>query len=169
MVKRLPYWGKLAYGVGAGGYGLIDRIMVTWLMYFYVLEPIRGQVALISGFAFGVVMFLGRVVDAIADPLFARWSDNHRGRLGRRIPFMLYSGVLYVAVFIALFYPPVAGESPVNQVYLALMLGLTSPHSRRMSVLTWLCFPSSRVPPRTASIWPHGKRFSASWASPVQP
>lgn len=124
MVKRLPYWGKLAYGVGAGGYGLIDRIMVTWLMYFYVLEPIKGQTALISGFAFGVVMFLGRIVDAIADPLFARWSDNHRGRLGRRIPFMLYSGVLYVAVFIALFYPPVAGESLVNQVYLTLLLGL---------------------------------------------
>ena len=57
MVKRLPYWGKLAYGVGAGGYSLIDRIMVTWLI-LYVLEPIRGQTALISGFAFGVVMFL---------------------------------------------------------------------------------------------------------------
>ncbi|NLH13288.1 MAG: hypothetical protein GX476_02355, partial [Firmicutes bacterium] len=56
MVKKLPFWGKLAYGVGAGGYSLIDRIMVTWLMYFYVLTPIRGTEALISGFAFGVVM-----------------------------------------------------------------------------------------------------------------
>lgn len=124
MVKKLPFWGKLAYGVGAGGYSLIDRTMVTWLMYFYVLTPIRGTEALISGFAFGVVMFLGRVVDAIADPLIARWSDNHSGRLGRRIPFMLYSGVLYVAVFLALFYPPVSGQSVLNSTYLALMLGL---------------------------------------------
>lgn len=124
MVKRLPYWGKLAYGIGAGGYSLIDRIMVTWLMYYYVLTPIKGKDPLISGFAFGIIMFLGRVVDAIADPLIARWSDNHSGRLGRRIPFMLYSGILYTAVFIALFYPPVAGESLLNSVYLVLMLGL---------------------------------------------
>ena len=59
MVKKLPYWGKLAYGIGAGGYSLIDRIMVTWLMYFYVLTPIKGEEALISGFAFGIIMFLG--------------------------------------------------------------------------------------------------------------
>ena len=124
MVKKLPYWGKLAYGAGAGGYSLIDRIMVTWLMYYYVLTPIKGTEALISGFAFGIVMFLGRVVDAIADPLIARWSDNHSSRLGRRIPFMLYGGVLYTAVFTALFYPPVSGESVVNAVYLTVMLGL---------------------------------------------
>jgi MFS family permease len=42
------------------------------------------------------------VVDAVADPLTARWSDNYSGRLGHRIPFMLYSGVLYTAVFLAL-------------------------------------------------------------------
>lgn len=124
MVKKLPGWGKLAYGVGAGGFSLIDRIMVTWLMYYYVLTPIKGKEALISGVAFGIIMFLGRVVDAIADPIIARWSDNHGGRLGRRIPFMLYSGILYTAVFIALFYPPVAGKSPLNSVFLTLMLGL---------------------------------------------
>jgi len=124
MAKKLSTCGKLAYGVGAGGYSLIDRIMITWLMYYYVLTPIKGKEALISGVTFGIVMFLGRVVDAIADPLIARWSDNHSGRLGRRIPFMLYSGVLYVAVFIALFYPPIAGESPWNTVYLTLMLAL---------------------------------------------
>ena len=36
----------------------------------------------------------------------------------------LYSGILYTAVFIALFYPPVAGKSPLNSVFLTLMLGL---------------------------------------------
>ena len=74
MVKKLSPWGKLAYGIGAGGFSLIDRIMVTWLMYYYVLTPIKGKEALITGVAFGVVMFLGRVVDAVADPLIARWS-----------------------------------------------------------------------------------------------
>ncbi len=124
MVKKLPGWGKLAYGIGAGGFSLIDRVMVTWLMYFYVLTPIKGKEALISGVTFGIIMFLGRIVDAVADPIIARWSDNHGGRLGRRIPFMLYSGLIYTAVFIALFYPPAAGESSTNNIYLTLMLGL---------------------------------------------
>jgi len=49
MAKKLSTCGKLAYGVGAGGYSLIDRIMITWLMYYYVLTPIKGKEALISG------------------------------------------------------------------------------------------------------------------------
>ncbi len=124
MVKKLSPWGKLAYGIGAGGFSLIDRIMISFLLHYYLIKPIRGDQPLVAPMVFGVVMFLGRVVDAVADPLIARWSDNHGGRLGRRIPFMLYSGIFYVAVFIALFYPPVAGESPINSIYLTLMLGL---------------------------------------------
>ncbi len=124
MLKKLPTLGKVAYGIGAGGWSLIDRIMVTWLFYFYVVSPIRGEKALVSGVVFGIIMFLGRVVDAVADPIVARWSDNLDSRLGRRIPFMLYSGFLYTLVFIALFYPLTEGESLVNNVYLTLMLGL---------------------------------------------
>ena len=124
MLKKLPFLGKIAYGIGAGGWSLIDRIMVTWLFYFYVVSPIKGDKALVSGVVFGVIMFLGRVVDAVADPLVARWSDNLDSRLGRRIPFMLYSGLLYTLVFIALFYPITQGESLINNVYLTIMLGL---------------------------------------------
>ena len=124
MLKKLPTLGKVAYGIGAGGWSLIDRIMVTWLFYFYVVSPIRGEKALVSGVVFGIIMFLGRVVDAVADPIVARWSDNLDSRLGRRIPFMLYSGLIYTLVFIALFYPLTEGESMVNNVYLTLMLGL---------------------------------------------
>lgn len=124
MVKRLPFWGKLVYGAGSGGFGLIDRVLITYLLYYYVINPIRGDEVLVSAMAFGVIMFLGRVVDAVADPIIARWSDNYHSRMGRRVPFMLISGVLYVAVFVALFYPPVAGKSAVNNVYLAVMLGI---------------------------------------------
>ena len=105
-------------------FGLIDRVFITYLMYYYVIKPIRGDEPLVSAFAFGIIMFLGRVVDAIADPVIARWSDNFNSPLGRRTPFMLWSGILYVAVFIALFYPPVAGNSMINNIYLTVLLGL---------------------------------------------
>ena len=123
-VKQLPLWGKIAYGAGAGGFSLIDRILITWLFYFYITSPIEGVEALMPPFLFGVIMFFGRAVDALADPIVARWSDNFSGRLGRRMPFMLFSGIAYTAVFILLFYPPVAGISTMNSIYVALMLGL---------------------------------------------
>jgi glycoside/pentoside/hexuronide:cation symporter, GPH family len=55
--------------------------------------------------------------------LVALWSDNHTGRLGRRTPFLLAGGILYVAVFVALFYPPAASHGTANTVYLLLMAG----------------------------------------------
>lgn len=123
-LKQLPLWGKVAYGAGAGGFSLIDRVLITWLFYYYITSPLEGVDALMPPFVFGVIMFFGRAVDALADPVIARWSDNYSGRLGRRIPFMLFSGIAYAAVFILLFYPPVAAKSPLNSVYVALFLGL---------------------------------------------
>ncbi len=122
-VKQLPLWGKIAYGAGAGGFSLIDRVLITWLFYYYITSPLEGVEALMPPFVFGLIMFFGRVLDALADPVIARWSDNYSGRLGRRIPFMLFSGVAYTAVFILLFYPPVAAKSALNSVYVAIFLG----------------------------------------------
>ncbi|MBW6464347.1 MAG: MFS transporter, partial [Firmicutes bacterium] len=122
--KQLPLWGKIAYGAGAGGFSLIDRVMITWLFYFYITNPLEGVDSLMPPFVFGIIMFFGRAVDAVADPVIARWSDNYRGRLGRRMPFMLFSGVAYAIVFILLFSPPVAAKSALNSVYVAALLGL---------------------------------------------
>lgn len=118
-VKKLPFAGKMFYAASSAGWAMIDRIVVTWLLFFYVSADGGGP--LLSSFVFGAIMILGRVVDAAADPLIALWSDNHRGRLGRRMPFLLAGGVLYVAVFIALFHPPASASGAVNIVFLAAL------------------------------------------------
>jgi len=123
-LKQLPLWGKIIYGAGSGGFSLVDRVLITWLFYYYITSPVEGVEALMPPFAFGIIMFLGRAIDAIADPVIARWSDNYRGRLGRRMPFMLFSGAAYVVVFVLLFYPPVAETSALNTVYLAFLLAV---------------------------------------------
>jgi hypothetical protein len=51
MAKTLPPWGKLAYGIGAGGFSLIDRIMVSFLMHYYLINPIKGETALVAPLA----------------------------------------------------------------------------------------------------------------------
>lgn len=113
---------KVAYGVGAGGWVIVDRVMIAWLYYFYVTTRADAGDALMAPLVFSGLMLAGRVVDAVADPVIARWSDNHGGARGRRIPFMAVSALPYAVVFVALFYPPVAGRSPWNAVWLAVLL-----------------------------------------------
>ncbi len=124
MVKQLPLSGKILYGAGAGGWNLIDRLLITYLLYYYVINPIRGEDILVSPLVFGIIMFFGRFVDAVADPLIGRFSDNHSGKNGRRIPFMVFSAIPYAAIFIALFYPPFDGSSIFNDIYLTILLAL---------------------------------------------
>ena len=37
---------------------------------------------------FGLVLAVGRIFDAVTDPLIASWSDRSNYKGGRRIPFM---------------------------------------------------------------------------------
>ncbi|MBS4032559.1 MAG: MFS transporter [Clostridiales bacterium] len=122
MVKKLPLSGKILYAASSAGWAMIDRVVITWLFFYYVTAT-DSRGVLMQSAVFGSIMVFGRIVDAIADPLIALWSDNFRGRLGRRMPFLLAGGFLYVLVFIALFYPPVAAESKWNVLYLLLMMG----------------------------------------------
>ena len=119
----LPRSVVLAYGVGGTGWVLVDRLVLTWLYVAYVTAPDGGEPLLLP-LAFGALMFAGRVVDAVADPLIARWSDSHRGRRGRRIPFLSISALPYVVVFVALFFPPVDGRSGWNALHLGVLLAL---------------------------------------------
>lgn len=123
-VPRLSLKHKILYGAGSGGWSLIDRLLFTWIYTFYISGSLERGEPLMQPLLFSVIMFMGRSVDAVADPLIARYSDNHGGKRGRRIPFMTVSGIFYVIVFIALFYPVNPGQSTWNSVYLALMLGL---------------------------------------------
>lgn len=120
----LPGWVVVAYGTGATGWTLVDRVVLTWLYFFYVTAPPGADEPLMLPLVFSVIMLAGRVVDAVADPVIARLSDNHRGRRGRRSPFLLLSALPYVAITVALFHPPVAGRSPVNAIYLGVGLAL---------------------------------------------
>jgi glycoside/pentoside/hexuronide:cation symporter, GPH family len=120
----LPRWVVAAYGAGAAGWVLVDRVLLTWLYFFYVTARDTTSDALMLPLVFSAIMLGGRVVDAVADPVIARLSDNHRGRRGRRLPFLLISAVPYVVVYVALFHPPVAEASPLNAIYLGVGLAL---------------------------------------------
>ena len=122
--RGLPRWVKFGFGAGQGGATVMERLLFIWLYFFWVQRGVEDGGPLIAPVVFGLLVLGGRVIDAVTDPLVARWSDGHRGRLGRRRPFMIWSGLPLVVVSGALFFPPEAGPSVANTVYLGVGLAV---------------------------------------------
>jgi len=129
-VERFPLWGQILYSSGYIGFTIADRIWVTFMLYFYLPPKESGMTELISNKTFlwvltvaGLATIFGRIVDAIANPLVASWSDNSTSRLGRRKVFLVYGGLPLMLATVLLFFPPSTQATMGNAFYMALMLG----------------------------------------------
>ena len=114
----------ILYAFGYTGIALFTQVVAMWAMYFYAPPVDVGRVAYVPVLTFGLILGIGRVVDAFTDPLVANWSDNLRSRWGRRIPFLALGGVPLSIFFILLWRPPVEGHATVNSIYLLLVISL---------------------------------------------
>lgn len=112
------------YALGTGAGYIFSTTVVTWIMYFYMPPEGSGRIPLISLGAFTAIMFLGRIVDALADIPVAYYSDRTYGRLGRRIPYILFGGLPCFIVFLLLWMPPGAPGSFANVVWFAVTVNL---------------------------------------------
>jgi len=116
----LSLFRKLAYTTGYLGTMLTGELAAMWIIFFYAPPQgiVYAPIALV-----GAVVFFGRVVDALADPLVGYSSDRFQSRFGRRIPFIAAGAPLLALSLIFLFHPPVPETSILNAIYLALVLG----------------------------------------------
>ncbi len=125
---------RLLYNASTAGWSLLDSVFLTFYVAF-LLPPkekiAEGMVAFISNERFlgiftvlGAVMIFGRIVDAVADPLVAYWSDRSRSALGRRRLFLILGSLPLAVSPVLVFYPPIPATSWINGVYLAAVFGL---------------------------------------------
>jgi GPH family glycoside/pentoside/hexuronide:cation symporter len=84
---RLDTRTQLAYGVGELA-GAVPVGAAAFLLLFFLT-----QVAGLDPILAGLVMFLGKIWDAINDPLVGWLSDRTRSPLGRRYPWMLGAAI----------------------------------------------------------------------------
>ncbi len=117
------------YAIGQLGWSIISGLIGSWLVYFYqpnqeaindgmrLLIP-SGRVVLGILTIIGLVTAVGRVFDAVTDPLVGNWSDNCKHKHGRRIPFMRWSAIPLGLVFVLVFCAPVQSVSAFNTVWL---------------------------------------------------
>jgi len=121
------------YNLSTTGWVLLDSIWLTFAIAF-LLPPkekiAEGMIPFISNERFlgiitvlGAVMLFGRIIDAIADPLVASWTDRSTSRLGRRRFFLVIGGLPLALSTVLIFFPPVPHTSLANGVYLAIVFG----------------------------------------------
>lgn len=127
-VVRVPLGHKLLYGVGYVSLGVTSIMVMTWIEERYLPTGTGGQavVALVTGGAFLAALTVGRVIDAIADPLIGYWSDRTRTRWGRRKPFILVGGPLFALMFALMWLPPVQQADALPSLWNAVYLALTA-------------------------------------------
>lgn len=128
-MKSLTRGKMWCYAIGQLGWSIISGLIGTWLVYFYqpnqeaidagMISMIpQGRVILGILTFIGLITAVGRVFDAVTDPLVGNWSDNCKHKLGRRIPFMRWAAIPLGLVFVLVFCAPVHGVSALNTVWL---------------------------------------------------
>ena len=100
MKKKITNKLLWLFAVGQFGWSLLSGLISSWMVYYYI-PAIGSENSGIFGTGFitqkrfflgltifGIIMMIGRIFDAITDPLVASWSDRSTFKGGRRIPFM---------------------------------------------------------------------------------
>ncbi|MFP4254489.1 MAG: MFS transporter [Halothece sp.] len=91
---------KLAYGAGDLGPAMTANVLVFFLMYFFT------QVAGLPPGLAGSILMIGRISDAINDPIIGIFSDRANTDWGRRLPWIFFGAIPFALIFILLWLVP---------------------------------------------------------------
>jgi GPH family glycoside/pentoside/hexuronide:cation symporter len=118
----LPLLDKLLYASGSLGANITFQTIAAWLIFFYAPPEDAERSPLVSIGLVGLILVVGRVIEAVDDPFIGYWSDRTRSRWGRRLPFIVLGTPLLALTFFLLWTPPVDHESLWNGLYLFVLL-----------------------------------------------
>ncbi|MEL6231177.1 MAG: glycoside-pentoside-hexuronide (GPH):cation symporter [Cyanobacteria bacterium J06627_3] len=118
MSKRLSFQTKFTYGVGELGTAIPIGLSIFYLLFF--LTEVVG----LSPTLAGTVLLLGRVWDAINDPVIGWLSDRTRSRWGRRYPWLVLGALpLGFFCFMQWIVPPLESQTSLFIYYVLMAMG----------------------------------------------
>ncbi|MBE9151691.1 MFS transporter, partial [Coleofasciculus sp. LEGE 07092] len=98
---KLGFFTKLAYGAGDLGPAITANVGVFFMLFFFT------NVAGLSAGLAGSVLMIGKIWDAVNDPMVGVLSDRTKSRWGRRLPWMLYGAIPFgIFFFLQWLVPP---------------------------------------------------------------
>ena len=104
--EKLNFTTKLAYGSGDMGPAITANVLVFFLLYFFT-----NVAGLPPGMA-GSILAIGKIGDAINDPIAGILSDRTRTKWGRRIPWMLFGTLPFGLFFFLQWLVPTFSSDP---------------------------------------------------------
>ncbi len=108
--KKLNFSTKLAYGAGDLGPAITANVMGFFLLFFFT------NVAGISAGLAGTILMIGKIWDAINDPIVGVLSDRTRSRWGRRYPWIICGAIPFgVFYFLQWTVPYFSADPAANQ------------------------------------------------------
>jgi GPH family glycoside/pentoside/hexuronide:cation symporter len=114
-MAQVPLARKLAFSAsGIGSYACL-AVMNAYLMYFYT------DVALLGVGLVGLALGIGRVFDAVNDPIIGYFSDKTHTRWGRRRPWIAIAALPSGIAFALLFRPPNTTDQYMLFLYLLIV------------------------------------------------
>lgn len=128
-MKTLPKRKMYRYCLADIAKGLFNGMIGNYLLYFFqptvksglpVLLPQNKLLGFITVMA--LITAVGKIVDAVTDPLVASLSDKCTHKEGRRMPFMKCAAVPYALSVLLIFYAPFAQGSMANAVWVGFFL-----------------------------------------------
>lgn len=105
---------KIFYGIGDLGNALVNSAVQFFLMKFYT------DAALIAPSLAGNALLIGKIWDAVNDPLTGWFTDKTQSRFGKRRVFMIFGAVPLAISIALLWYVP-----PMNRIWTFLWIALT--------------------------------------------
>lgn len=111
----------LLYSCASTGINIMSITVATWLLYFYAPPPDSGRTQYLSVTLAGVLLTIGRLWDALIDPLIGYWSDVNRSRWGRRRPFLMFATPVTAIALLLLWTPPATSFGLLNALYFFLV------------------------------------------------
>lgn len=138
-MQKKPITNKVLwiFAVGQFGWSLLSGIVSTWLVHLYTgvatnegdtnglfAKFITQNPILASLTLFGLITAVGRIFDAVTDPLIASWSDKANFKGGRRIPFMKAIAIPFALTTVAVFVLPQFSSVILNDVVIFVLLML---------------------------------------------
>ncbi len=129
MTKALPKRKIYRYCLADIAKGLFNGMIGNYLLYFFqptaksglpILLPENKLLGFITIMA--LITAIGKIVDAVTDPIVASWSDKCTHKLGRRMPFLRYAAIPYALSVLMIFYAPFNSGSMLNAVWVGFFL-----------------------------------------------
>lgn len=116
----LPTRDKILFSIGGTGGNAVFQAVSAWLFFFWSGQGDPNK-ALVPIGLLGILMGVGRFIEAFDDPFIGHLSDRTKSRWGRRFPYIFFGAPL-LAVSFFLLWTPINGSITTNAIYFFLAL-----------------------------------------------